>query len=173
MLTKLRLKRFKNFEDTELHLGNFTLLVGENASGKSNLRDAFRFIHGISRGYNLAEIMGEKYAEGGVLQWRGIRGGTREITFQNYPTFELEVSFSINYEERVRQVTYQIEVDTETLDTVPRAYAERLFLEGFEDAIFESKHFHITSDISSELEARAYGEQSFSMTSLPSCRPVL
>jgi predicted ATPase len=173
MLTKLRLKRFKNFEDAELHLGNFTLLVGENASGKSNLRDAFRFIHGISRGYNLAEIMGEKYAEGGVLQWRGMRGGPREIAFQNSPTFELEVSFSINYEDCVRQVTYQIEVDTETLDSVPRAYAESLLIEGCEDAIFKSKHFHITSDISSELGARAYGEQSFSMTSLPSYRPVL
>lgn len=174
MLTKLRLKRFKNFEDAELHLGNFTLLVGENASGKSNLRDAFRFIHGISRGYNLAEIMGEKYAEGGVLQWRGIRGGTREITFQNSPTFELEVSFSINYEDCVRQVNYQIEVDPGTLNNAPRAYAERLLVEGFENALFESEHSPLFGDISGELlEARAYGEKSFSMTSLPSYKPVL
>jgi predicted ATPase len=55
-----------------------TVIVGTNASGKSNLRDAFRFIHGMSRGYSLAEIIGEKYVEGGVLQWKGIRGGTQE-----------------------------------------------------------------------------------------------
>ncbi|MUG98777.1 AAA family ATPase [Scytonema sp. UIC 10036] len=63
MLTKLQLERFKNFQDSELILGPLTLLVGTNASGKSNIRDAFRFLHGISRGYNLAEIMGEKYVE--------------------------------------------------------------------------------------------------------------
>jgi AAA15 family ATPase/GTPase len=75
MLKKLHLKNFKGFKDAELNLGNFSLLVGTNASGKSNIRDAFRFLHGIGRGYSLADIFGEKYVEGGVLQWRGIRGG--------------------------------------------------------------------------------------------------
>ncbi len=60
MLTKITFKGFKNFKDTSLELGPLTLLVGANASGKSNIRDAFRFLHGIARGYNLAEIMGEK-----------------------------------------------------------------------------------------------------------------
>ena len=58
MLTSLRLTNFKNFQDTELTLGPLTILVGTNASGKSNIRDAFRFLHGISRGYTLAEILG-------------------------------------------------------------------------------------------------------------------
>ena len=95
MLKKLRLERFKNFKEAELVLGPLTLLVGTNASGKSNIRDAFRFLHGISRGYTLAEIIGEKWIEGGVLQWKGIRGGTREATFQGASTFALEVSFTI------------------------------------------------------------------------------
>lgn len=68
MLKKLRLERFKNFQEAELTLGPLTVLVGTNASGKSNIRDAFRFLHGISRNYNLAEIFGEKWVEGGILQ---------------------------------------------------------------------------------------------------------
>lgn len=64
MVTRMRLQRFKNFQDTEFPLGRFTVLVGTNASGKSNIWDAFRFLHGISRGYNLAEIVGEKWIEG-------------------------------------------------------------------------------------------------------------
>lgn len=79
MIQSLRLTNFKNFQDATLSLGKLTLLVGTNASGKSNLRDAFRFLHGMARGYNLAEIIGEKYIEGGVLQWKGIRGGVREV----------------------------------------------------------------------------------------------
>ncbi|MCP4345100.1 MAG: AAA family ATPase [Desulfobacterales bacterium] len=49
MLKKLRLEQFKNFKDSSLILGPLTVLIGTNASGKSNIRDAFRFLHGISR----------------------------------------------------------------------------------------------------------------------------
>ena len=74
MITSLRLRNFKNFEDETLKLGPFTVIVGANASGKSNIRDAFRFLHGIGRGYTLAEIMGGKYGPGGQSEWKGIRG---------------------------------------------------------------------------------------------------
>jgi AAA15 family ATPase/GTPase len=56
MFKSLRLERFKNFKDAELTLGPLTVLIGANASSKSNIRDAFRFLHGIARGYNLTEI---------------------------------------------------------------------------------------------------------------------
>ena len=91
MLTSLRLERFKNFKDAELTLGPFTVLIGANASGKSNIRDAFRFLHGIGRGYSLAEIIGEKYGEGGERVWTGIRGGIPEIAFGRASAFALEV----------------------------------------------------------------------------------
>ncbi len=67
MLKKLVLERFKNFQKAELSLGPLTVLIGTNASGKSNLRDAFRFLHGIGRGYTVAEIIGEKWVEGGLF----------------------------------------------------------------------------------------------------------
>ena len=79
MITSLRLVNFKNFADETLRLGPFTVIVGANASGKSNIRDAFRFLHGIGRGYTLAEIMGGKYGAGGQLEWAGIRGAPNEI----------------------------------------------------------------------------------------------
>jgi len=96
MLTTLRLQGFKNFRDATLLLGPLTVLVGTNAAGKSNLRDALRFLHGVARGYSLAEIIGEKWGEGGVLQWRGIRGGTREAAFEGASSFALEVGFQIH-----------------------------------------------------------------------------
>ena len=48
MFKSLRLERFKNFKDATLELGPFTVLIGSNASGKSDVRDAFRFLHGIA-----------------------------------------------------------------------------------------------------------------------------
>ena len=79
MLTSLRLVNFKNFADETLKLGPFTVIVGANASGKSNIRDAFRFLHGIGRGYTLAEVMGGKLGPGGYVEWEPIRGAPNEI----------------------------------------------------------------------------------------------
>jgi predicted ATPase len=110
MLKSLRLENFKSFKNAELSLGDLTVLVGTNASGKSNIRDAFRFLHGISRGYSIAEIIGEKYGEGGVLQWRGIRGGTKEITYCGADSFAIAISFFVRDGDTEYDMDYRIEV---------------------------------------------------------------
>ena len=79
MITSVRLVNFKNFADETLRVGPFTVIVGANASGKSNIRDAFRFLHGIGREYTLAEIIGGKYGPGGQMEWEPIRGAPNEI----------------------------------------------------------------------------------------------
>ncbi len=137
MLKKIRLKNFKNFQDAELILSPFTLLIGTNASGKSNIRDALRFLHGIARGYNLAEIMGEKYVEGGVLQWRGIRGGTREVTFLNSETFTLEVEFTVEYQEQQQEAIYSITVNPSPSGKGPQIFEEKLHLNNFPNPVFK------------------------------------
>ena len=79
MLTSLRLRNFKNFADETLRLGPFTVIVGANASGKSNIRDALRFLHGVGRGYTLADVLGGKYGAGGQVEWEEIRGAPAEV----------------------------------------------------------------------------------------------
>ena len=91
MITSLRLVNFKNFADETLRVGPFTVIVGANASGKSNIRDAFRFLHGIGRGYTLAEILGGKYGVGGQLEWAGIRGAMNEVVRFGHQAFSVSV----------------------------------------------------------------------------------
>ncbi len=91
MIEQLELTNFKNFRSATLPLGKFTVIVGTNASGKSNIRDAFRFVHGISRGYSLADIIGEKWGHGGELLWRGVRGGAREVAYLGGECFQLSL----------------------------------------------------------------------------------
>ncbi len=100
MINSLRLQNFKNFDDALLPLGPLTVIMGTNASGKSNLRDAFRFLHGLSREYSLADIVGEKFGDG-TLQWRGIRGSSREIVSFGKASFCLETSLSWNVKDRL------------------------------------------------------------------------
>mgnify|MGYP000184202737 CR=1 FL=1 len=145
MLTKLRLTNFKGFKDAELTLGEFTLLVGTNASGKSNIRDAFRFLHGISLGFNIAEIIGEKYGEGGILQWSGMRGGTRELTFQGAETFTLEVSFPVKVSVTQLEAIYRIEVNPGAVNSTsksvgfPYIVSEELYVPVLKAKLFEAE----------------------------------
>jgi predicted ATPase len=147
MLTKLRLTNFKGFKDAELTLGPLTLLVGTNASGKSNIRDALRFLHGIALGYNIAEIIGEKYGEGGILQWLGIRGGTKELTFQAVETFTLEISSLFKVDGVELESSYSIEISPSTVSSnfisntanFPFVISERLSIPKLELNVLETE----------------------------------
>ena len=91
-ISRLRMTNFKNFEDEALHVGPFTVIAGANASGKSNIRDAFRLLHGIGCGYPLADAIGGKYGPSGI-EWREIRGAFNEIARFGTGGFSLEVLF--------------------------------------------------------------------------------
>ena len=87
MIKSLRLVNFKNFADETLNLGPFTLIVGANASGKSNIRDALRFVFGVGSGYTLAEILGGVNSTG----WEPIRGAANEIMRFGHDEFSLAI----------------------------------------------------------------------------------
>jgi len=47
VIKKIRVKNFKSFKDLELNLGKVNILIGANASGKSNFVQIFRFLRDI------------------------------------------------------------------------------------------------------------------------------
>jgi hypothetical protein len=57
MLKRIRLKDFKSFVDEEVEVAPLTLLVGANASGKSNFLDAMRFLKGIAFDLSLGDVL--------------------------------------------------------------------------------------------------------------------
>src|ERR1700742_902835 len=138
VIKSLHLESFKNFAEADLDVGPLTLLVGTNASGKSNLRDAFRFLHGVARRYSLAEIMGAKYVEGGVLQWRGIRGGTREVTPPGVEAFAIGVVLEVDDNGHQREAKYRIKVDITDERRGPKVVEERLEVVGRGQYVFDS-----------------------------------
>src|ERR1700722_19721094 len=119
MIRELRLRDFKNFKDAVLRLGPFTVVVGANASGKSNIRDAFRFLHGIGRGYSLPEIIGGKYGAGGQLEWSPLRGGANEIIRLGADGFDVDVTLTLDDPsigpKAVSAANYQIRVESPPL----------------------------------------------------------
>ena len=131
MINALRLVNFKNFADVTLRMGPFTVIVGANASGKSNLRDAFRFLHGVGRGYTLADILGGKYGAGGQVEWEQIRGPAKDIFRFGKSRFILSVGMTLDD----TPVEYLVRVGIDIPD-VFRIKAERLLVAG--DTIYTS-----------------------------------
>ena len=76
---KIRASNFKSFEDIEVELGKFNVLIGPNASGKSNFIEIFRFIrdvaaHGLSNAVSL---------QGGIEFLRNVNtGSSRDLLVQ-------------------------------------------------------------------------------------------
>ena len=48
-ISKIRIANFKSFADLTVELNEFNLLVGANASGKSNFVQAFKFLSDIAK----------------------------------------------------------------------------------------------------------------------------
>ena len=117
MITSIRLKNFKNFADETLPLGPFTVIVGANASGKSNIRDAFRFFHGVGRDYSLADIVGGRYGAGGHAEWEPIRGAVNEIVRFGESGFALEAMIDLSSREAEMKESLRIFGDPD--DPVP------------------------------------------------------
>lgn len=70
--SKLRLQNWRNFRDVDIHLRPRAFFIGPNASGKSNILDAFRFLHDIvSVGGGLAEAVRKR---GGTSKVRCLHG---------------------------------------------------------------------------------------------------
>ncbi|SNS60882.1 MULTISPECIES: AAA family ATPase [unclassified Azospirillum] len=137
MITRLRLKNFKNFADVELKLGPFTVILGTNASGKSNLRDAFRFLHGIGRGYSLSEIIGGKTGGGGQVEWERMRGAMREISRIQAETSD--VSFDVTA--KISGVNSIYRASIENFDGLFRFINEYFELDGREIFNFHQNVF--------------------------------
>ena len=83
LIKKIRLKNFKNFKDVELELSDMNVLVGANASGKSNFLQALKFLkdiqeHGLENAISL---------QGGMEYLRNINCGEEEAV-------EIEVEFN-------------------------------------------------------------------------------
>lgn len=69
LITRLKLKNWRNFKNVEINLRERVYVIGPNASGKSNLLDVFRFLRDIAKpdGGGLQKAVKER---GGIKKLR-------------------------------------------------------------------------------------------------------
>ncbi len=56
MITELRLQNWKSFSDAKLYIDPITIIIGTNASGKSNIFDALKFLCALALPADVADI---------------------------------------------------------------------------------------------------------------------
>lgn len=110
MLESIRLENFKSFRDVEVNFGPFSVIIGSNGAGKSNLFDALRFLRAIGDGRSVRDaIEGHALPGSSSIQNAGIRGGSAAAThfLSDDDTFQLSVRVRLDDE----VIAYSVGVD--------------------------------------------------------------
>lgn len=120
MLKELQLTNFKSFagDAAPIPFAPVTLLVGANASGKSNVFDAIRFLQGIGMGLSIAEILTGKW-EGGREVFPALRGGAEEVCWAGEDTFAIRASLELdagNTGSRISEGRIDRKVDSQSFE---------------------------------------------------------
>lgn len=84
MITRITVENFKSYRRAELPLGPLTLLIGTNASGKTNVIEAIRFLSLLADGQGLDYVFVDLYREQAV-----IRGDARALARDGSETFSV------------------------------------------------------------------------------------
>lgn len=80
MITELQLENWKSYDKSSLHIDPLTILIGTNASGKSNALDAFVLLNRIASGAMLTSALqgdGALTPMRGGVDWAAQRPGTK------------------------------------------------------------------------------------------------
>jgi len=88
MITELRLKNWKSFTDATLYVDPVTILIGTNASGKSNTLDALLFLQRVASGIGIYQAIH------GDVNLPPIRGGMEWVCHRRSDTFSLAIILS-------------------------------------------------------------------------------
>ena len=102
-------KDFKGFKDVRVDLLDpFTLLIGPNGSGKTNVIEAIELLFFVARGQPLYEIADVGRTETGLQ----IRGGLQACGRTGRDTFMLGFSAITRFDGTLKQIVYRIQIRT-------------------------------------------------------------
>lgn len=104
-IKKIRVSNFKSFKDLEIELGNFNVLIGANASGKSNFIQIFKFLRDI--------------VESGLDNAIALQGGTKYLRNMNVGSSRC-LTFEVVYDQRIGWSPPKTNIEIKTYEIIYR-----------------------------------------------------
>lgn len=108
-ITNVKLSNFKSFENVEIDLNDFNVLIGTNASGKSNFVQIFRFLRDLAN-RNMETAISK---QGGLEYLRNVKLGASqklsiEVTSQKKFKFPIEIGADKYILAKIIEVNYKL-----------------------------------------------------------------
>jgi len=101
MIRRVRIDGYKSFHDTEIELSPLTLIVGLNATGKSNLFDALHLLSRIVMSRSLQEAFDDHRGDP-IEAFSYSEGGLEVLLQKEKATFTIEVDVELSQEVKTR-----------------------------------------------------------------------
>lgn len=123
-IVKIKISNYRNFDDLSVRLNDFNLLVGANASGKSNFVQAFQFLRdianygledAISRQGGVAYLRNIKIAESRPLLFHVVMRGDMRWVWFPFDHDKFVTIHEIDYEFSFRKKGYEYAVDRDRM----------------------------------------------------------
>ena len=92
-IVQVKVETFRSYGEASLSLAPLTLLIGPNASGKSNFIEGLRLLRWLGRGHQLRDF--DQAAANGEL---AIRGRARDLPLDGHDTFRMTCRFDLDDE---------------------------------------------------------------------------
>ncbi len=141
MIKEIELRNWKSFKKSKLYVDPLTILIGTNASGKSNILDALLFLQKVTLGKQVSSAIA------GDIDSKGIRGGIDWAISKNETDSEISVTVQSDEDDKTDFIykinigktdDNRIEIKSESLLRVKRTssgrrYEKRLFYTSSED----------------------------------------
>jgi ABC-type cobalamin/Fe3+-siderophores transport system ATPase subunit len=128
MIKQLTAKNWKSFEKATFYVDPLTILIGANASGKSNLLDAFLFLQRISANVGISQ------AVSGDVNLPPLRGGLEWVCRKPEDSFTIEAVVDLNRTHCILSQADALNLRKEVVDGIKKVMSDgslgRLSFEG-------------------------------------------
>jgi predicted ATPase len=136
MLTEFTLANFKSYRNSRLQIGSLTLLIGANASGKSNILEGLRLLSWLAKGHQLNNV------QSAINIDQAVRGRVEDLCYRG------ESSFTIGCHIESAEWS-QLETTIQVINGEMKIVAEKIFNSTSETELYEMKktsQIHLDND---------------------------
>jgi predicted ATPase len=136
MLTEFTLANFKSYRNSRLPIGSLTLLIGANASGKSNILEGLRLLSWLAKGHQLNNI------QSAINVDQAVRGRVEDLCYRG------ESSFTIGCHIESAEWS-QLETTIQVINGEMKIVAEKIFNSTSETELYKIKktsQLHLDND---------------------------